>query len=120
MRAMAPVALLRRCSRRAAHHAPSRHRVSDAHRDPVTTVTAWRPRRRTAQGLGTIALLYAVGFWNVHVDGLIFVSDSAAGPIQRGLAQHAAHGSASLPIPVVYPFAQKFFAKGVLAGSIKG
>lgn len=92
-----------------------------------------------------IALFYAVGFWNVYFNALIYIDDTAERPIHLVLNQYVAQGNsiadlsrasdrppptqtvqmaiiviATLPILVVYPFAQKFFTKGALTGAIKG
>lgn len=96
--------------------------------------------------IAVIALFYAVGFWNVYFNALIYINDTAKWPIQLVLNQYVVQGNtlsdlsqasdrppppaqtvqmaiiviATLPILVVYPFAQKFFTKGVLTGAIKG
>lgn len=96
--------------------------------------------------IAVIALFYAVGYWNVYFNALIYLNDTTKWPIQLVLNQHVVQGNtltdvsqtsdrppppaqtvqlaiiviATLPILVVHPFAQKFFTKGVLTGAIKG
>ena len=96
--------------------------------------------------LAVIALFYAVGYWNIYFNALIYLNDTSKWPIQLVLNQYVVQGNtlsdfsqatdrppppaqtvqmaiiviATLPILVVYPFAQKFFTKGVLTGAIKG
>ena len=50
--------------------------------------------------ISVISLYYAVAHWNSYFSALIVVS--------------------SAPIMCLYPFVQKFFAKGVMLGSVKG
>lgn len=96
--------------------------------------------------IAVIALFYAVGSWNVYPNALLYIDDTAKWPIQLVLNQYVVQGNtlsdisratdrppppaqtvqmaiiviATLPILAVYPFAQKFFTKGVLTGAIKG
>jgi len=95
--------------------------------------------------LAVIALFYAVGHWNSFFDAILYLNDSNKWPIQVVLRQYVLQGSvlagvldpdapppptqtiqmaivviATVPILVVYPFLQKYFAKGVLSGAIKG
>lgn len=96
--------------------------------------------------IAVIALFYAVGYWNAFFNALIYLQDSAKWPIQLVLNSYAVQGApisqienpnaagsvtpqaiqmalvvlATVPILVIYPFAQKFFTKGVLTGAIKG
>lgn len=95
--------------------------------------------------LAVIALFYAVAYWNIFFNALIYLKDSTKWPIQVVLNQYVVKGSsisqlsdpnqpppvtqtvqmavvvlATLPILIVYPFAQRFFTKGVLTGAIKG
>lgn len=95
--------------------------------------------------IAVIALFYAVGYWNVFFNALIYINDTDKWPIQVVLNQFVVQNSdiasvtnpdqppppavsvqnavivlATLPILCVYPFLQKYFTKGVLTGSIKG
>ena len=95
--------------------------------------------------LAVIALFYAVGFWNSFFNALLYINDTTKWPIQLVLNQYVVQGNAmsdlqapdrpappaqtvqmaivvvaTVPILIVYPFAQRFFTKGVLTGAIKG
>jgi len=96
--------------------------------------------------LVTIALFYMVGHWNSWFDGIIYVQRRELLTLQNILREiimaasvienimdittdvrpplEAVKGAAiviaTLPILLVYPFAQKYFVKGVMIGSIKG
>ena len=94
--------------------------------------------------IAVIALFYAVAYWNNFFNALLYINDASKWPIQLVLNQYVLQGSplsqlqdpgiappaeavqmavvvlATLPILVVYPFAQKYFTKGVLTGAIKG
>lgn len=97
--------------------------------------------------LATIVLFYAVGLWNAFIPGLLYMDDSKKYPLQLLLrnivmgSASAGSGTASVqgdsavlgknikyavifittaPILVVYPFAQKYFVKGAMVGSVKG
>jgi ABC-type glycerol-3-phosphate transport system permease component len=97
--------------------------------------------------LAVIALFYGVGIWNSFFNAIIYLNDSTMWPIQNVLRQYVLMGTnlasaegvkagqapppaetikmaivvvATAPILIVYPFLQKYFAKGVLTGSIKG
>ncbi|MBB3111617.1 putative aldouronate transport system permease protein [Paenibacillus phyllosphaerae] len=98
--------------------------------------------------LATFALFYAVSHWNDFFASLIYLNDPAKWPLQVMLRQivllsQAAAGDlasmdpnfvkppeqsvkmavivvGTVPIMLVYPFLQKYFAKGVLIGSVKG
>lgn len=95
--------------------------------------------------IATIALFYAVGYWNDYFKSLIYIRDNRLWPMQTVLRQalqtaqfntmmydDSAQTLASetlkdamivvtvLPILCVYPFVQKYFVKGVMAGSLKG
>lgn len=96
--------------------------------------------------IAVIALFYAVGYWNNFFSALIYIQDTSKWPIQLVLNTYAVQGSpisqienpnaagsvtpqaiqmaivvlATVPILCIYPFAQRFFTKGVLTGAIKG
>ncbi|KRF18658.1 carbohydrate ABC transporter permease [Paenibacillus sp. Soil787] len=97
--------------------------------------------------IATFALFYAVAHWNDFFNSLIYLSDAKKWPMQVLLRQIVllATGSlemgtydptyvkppdqsikmaiivvGTLPILMVYPFIQKYFAKGVLIGAVKG
>ncbi|MDQ0898760.1 carbohydrate ABC transporter permease [Paenibacillus sp. V4I7] len=96
--------------------------------------------------LATIALFYAVTFWNDYFTSLIYINSADMKPLQLYLKelfvsstdafmrtnvdaslnvspqsiQAASIILATLPIILVYPFLQKYFVKGVLVGSVKG
>ena len=92
-----------------------------------------------------IALFYAIGYWNSFFSAMLYINDSTKWPIQLVLNQYVVQSNAltdlqapdrpappaetvqmaiivvaTLPILVVYPFAQRVFTKGVLTGAIKG
>lgn len=95
--------------------------------------------------LATIALFYAVGYWNAYYHAMIFITRPNMKPLQMylyelitttqnlyevdpviaaGLSssgmQAAAIVVSSAPILAVYPFLQKYFVHGLTVGSVKG
>lgn len=95
--------------------------------------------------LATIALFYAVGYWNGYYHAMIFVTRPDVKPLQMylyelitttqnlyevdpviasGLSssgmQAAAIVLSSIPILAAYPFLQKYFVHGLTVGSVKG
>lgn len=98
--------------------------------------------------IAVLILMYAVGHWNAYFDALIYLHDTDLFPLQiilrnvlilndsaratiraseeiarQGLAdilKFALIVVASIPVMVLYPFAQKHFVKGVMIGSLKG
>lgn len=97
--------------------------------------------------LATLSLYYAVAYWNDWFNGLIFLRTNARFPVTlflRNLVGGAALASqdavqaaeslrvspentkaaaivmVTMPIVLVYPFVQKYFAKGIMLGSLKG
>jgi putative aldouronate transport system permease protein len=95
--------------------------------------------------IATISLFYAVTYWNSYFSAIMYINDAAKWPVQVLLRQIviAASGMAAdtdnefikppeqtikmavivvstIPILLVYPFIQKYFAKGALVGSVKG
>lgn len=96
--------------------------------------------------LATIALFFAVAFWNDYFTSMIYITNQDFKPLQLYLKELLVSSSseflkdnvdaalnttpqsiqaasillATLPILMVYPFLQKYFVKGVLVGSVKG
>lgn len=97
--------------------------------------------------IATMILFYAVWHWNSFFPALIYLDDRLLYPMQLVLrnivlgSDAGASGALSigsdsavmgqnikyavifitvLPVLIVYPFAQKYFVKGVMVGSIKG
>lgn len=99
--------------------------------------------------LATVALFQLIAYWNSWFNGLIYITDSKLFTVQNILSriqmdiQYLARNDtgswgpatetlpsetvrmaiatvAMLPIMIMYPFLQKFFAKGLVIGAIKG
>ncbi|WP_198663371.1 carbohydrate ABC transporter permease [Jiangella endophytica] len=96
--------------------------------------------------LAVIGLFYAVQYWNAFFNALLYLNDSSLWPLQMVLRTYVVNGTnlspadlgpteilppqpaiqmailvvSFLPIVCVYPFLQKYFAKGVLTGAVKG
>jgi putative aldouronate transport system permease protein len=97
--------------------------------------------------VATFVVIYGVGIWNAWFNATMYITDSMKWPIQvilRTIVNVSAGGMgdstlldniaiippisirmctivvATLPILMVYPFAQKYFTKGILIGSVKG
>lgn len=94
--------------------------------------------------MAVMILFYAVGHWNAWFNALIYLRDSDKYPLQlvlreilinngsagvvddadaqymKELIKYATIVVATVPILCIYPFAQKFFMKGVMMGSVKG
>jgi len=95
--------------------------------------------------IATIGLFYAVVLWNQYQHPLYFIQDTTLYPLQMKVRQFINEGSelqtlamkvdvnytdrslkaaivvfAIIPIIAVYPFLQKYFAKGAMLGSVKG
>ena len=92
--------------------------------------------------------MYAVYHWNSYFDAMIYMSDDKKFPLQvilrnvlilnraRDMVMRASESIArqgladllkfslivvaSVPVMILYPFAQKHFIKGVMIGSLKG
>lgn len=97
--------------------------------------------------LAVMALYYAVGQWNSYFNAMIFLQDETLYPLQLVLkeiliASESTMGGSgetileqyrlanqikyvsvivsSAPVILLYPFVQKYFAHGVMIGSLKG
>ena len=97
--------------------------------------------------IAVMALYYAVGQWNSYFNAMIFLQDAEKYPLQLVLkeiliaSESTVGGSgetilqqyrlanqlkyvsvivSSLPVLCLYPFVQKYFAQGVMIGSLKG
>ncbi|MBD0378756.1 carbohydrate ABC transporter permease [Paenibacillus sedimenti] len=97
--------------------------------------------------IATFGLFYAVAHWNDFFNALMYISDAKKWPLQVLLRQivllatgalemgtydptyvkppdqsikNAVIVVGTLPILIVYPFIQKYFAKGILLGAVKG
>lgn len=98
--------------------------------------------------LATIALFYAVYYWNDYYHPMLYINSATLKPLQLYLrdivmdAETTQAGAArsaddmlnispegvraatvvasTIPIVLVYPYLQKYFIKGVLIGSVKG
>jgi len=96
--------------------------------------------------IAVMALYYAVGQWNSYFNAMIFLQDEAKYPLQLVLkeiliaSESTVGGSgetileqyrlanqlkyasvivSSVPVLMLYPFVQKYFAQGVMIGSLK-
>jgi putative aldouronate transport system permease protein len=96
--------------------------------------------------IAVLALFYAVGHWNSYFSAMIYLPDASLQPLQLYLVKILIQNQdklsegltdeldralftlqlkysiiivAVLPILLVYPFLQKYFAKGVMLGSLK-
>lgn len=97
--------------------------------------------------LAVLSLFYAVGIWNNYFTGLIYLKSRSLYPLQLVLREILVTDTSdmtdaleanmnkllvqesvkycvivvsSVPMLVLYPFLQRFFAKGVMIGAIKG
>lgn len=97
--------------------------------------------------MAVMALYYAIGQWNSYFNAMIFLQDENLYPLQLVLkeiliASESTMGGSgetiveqyrlanqikyvsvivsSLPVMLLYPFVQKYFAQGVMIGSLKG
>lgn len=98
--------------------------------------------------IAVLALMYAVFQWNSYFDAMIFLRTEDLFPLQlelreilitqtesganmdiaeqqkrqqlANLMQYSLIVVSSIPVLIIYPFAQKYFVKGMLLGSVKG
>ncbi len=95
--------------------------------------------------LATFTLFFAVYYWNMYFNAMVYLSDSTKWTLQvllktmiidsdsmgfspladqnvlpQETVKMAAIITSMLPILLVYPFLQKHFAQGVMLGSVKG
>jgi multiple sugar transport system permease protein/putative aldouronate transport system permease protein len=99
--------------------------------------------------LAVLALFYAIGHWNQFFAALLYLTNKHLFPLQiilrdilvssqldlsvmedirvmaerealRELLKYALIVVASVPVLILYPFAQKYFVKGIMLGSVKG
>lgn len=98
--------------------------------------------------IGVVVLMYAVGHWNEYFNALIYLRDQSLYPLQvilrdlliqteqaanmggdssvmelQKIADMLKYGVivvSSLPVLCIYPFIQKYFAQGMMIGSVKG
>jgi len=99
--------------------------------------------------IAVLALWQFVGMWNSYFDAMIYLNDAAKQPLQlvlrsiliqnqpesgmisdmqstaeraqlAELLKYATIIISSLPLLVMYPFFQKYFDNGIMAGSVKG
>lgn len=95
--------------------------------------------------LATVGLFYGVTIWNQFQHPMMFIQNTDLFPLQMKIRQLISNGSelqslasmvgvnysdrtlqaavvvfAILPIIAIYPFIQKYFAKGAMLGSVKG
>ena len=100
--------------------------------------------------VAVVGLFYAVGYWNVYFNAVLYIDDNDKWPIQRllqsyilaGQSPHVTGNAPNIPgisaypptlavkmavvvvtvVPavLVYPFVQRHFTKGVITGAVKG
>ncbi|MBR6233169.1 MAG: carbohydrate ABC transporter permease [Erysipelotrichaceae bacterium] len=99
--------------------------------------------------IATIAMWQFVGMWNSYFDAMIYLNDEAKKPLQlvlrsiliqnqpepgmvsdmqstaaraqlAELLKYATIIISSLPLMIMYPFFQKYFDSGIMAGAVKG
>jgi putative aldouronate transport system permease protein len=99
--------------------------------------------------ISVMVLYYGVGYWNLFFPALLYIRDNVLYPLQMvlrniileneslamsdldaetvaarqrvaDLLKYSSMIVASVPLLVIYPFLQKYFAQGVMVGSVKG
>ena len=78
--------------------------------------------------IATIAMWQFVGMWNSYFDAMIYLNSASKQPLQLVLARaqlaellkYATIIISSLPLMIMYPFFQKYFDNGIMAGAVKG
>lgn len=97
--------------------------------------------------IAVMVLFYATAMWNIYFNAIMFLEDESKMPLQvilrnlvlsNQLVQGASGAElaakqklvdqlkyvivtmAAFPLVVMYPFVQKYFAKGVMVGAVKG
>jgi putative aldouronate transport system permease protein len=100
--------------------------------------------------VAVVGLFYAVGYWNVYFNAVLYIDDNDKVPIQRVLQSYILAGQSPhvtgnapnipginaypptlaikmavvvvtvIPAVIVYPFVQRHFTKGVITGAVKG
>ena len=99
--------------------------------------------------IATIAMWQFVGMWNSYFDAMIYLNSASKQPLQlvlrsiliqsqpqpgmvsdmqstaaraqlAGLLKYATIIISSLPLMIMYPFFQKYFDNGIMAGAVKG
>ena len=93
--------------------------------------------------VAVVSLFYAVSYWNAFFNAMLYLNDTIKWPLQLVVRQYVVQGAsladivdqsfvpaaravqmavvvvAVLPILLLYPWLQRFFAKGVLSGAVK-
>lgn len=100
--------------------------------------------------VAVVGLFYAVAYWNVYFNAVLYIDDNDKVPIQRVLQSYILAGQSPhvtgnapnipgisaypptlaikmavvvvtvIPAVIVYPFVQRHFTKGVITGAVKG
>ena len=98
--------------------------------------------------IAVLVLMYAVSQWNAYFDALLYLKSASLQPLQlvlrsililntttsgsmeasamierqqlADLLKYSLIVAGSLPVLIIYPFAQRYFVRGMLIGSIKG
>ncbi len=98
--------------------------------------------------VSVLVLLYAVGHWNSYFNALLYLRSSSKIPLQmvlrdvlisdnaavdmndinsqlqkqylKNLLQYSTIIVSTVPVMILYPFAQRYFLSGIMIGSIKG